>query len=151
MKYTKRKIEVEAVQWNGDNREEIFDFARDAAYMSNDSMMIRTLEGDVTAAIGDYIIKGVKGELYPCKPDIFRETYYCAERPAGGFCNNLSFYRMSMDMNCSELAELCNISNQTILRYEWGQQTPTLSELVLLAKALKVSIDDLLLGEDKSN
>lgn len=151
MKYTKKKVEVEAIQWNGDNCEEILGFACGAAYMSNGIMRIRTLEGDVTATIGDYIIKGVKGELYPCKPDIFEETYHRNERPAGGFCNNLSFYRTSMDMSCSELAKLCNISDQTILRYEWGQQTPTPLEMVLLAKVLKISVDDLLLGEDKIN
>jgi hypothetical protein len=38
-------------------------------------MTIKTLEGDMTANVGDYIIKGVKGEFYPCKPDIFEQTY----------------------------------------------------------------------------
>jgi len=41
--------------------------------------VIRTLEGDHRADIGDYVIKGVKGELYPCKPDIFHITYECVE------------------------------------------------------------------------
>lgn len=41
----------------------------------NETMTIKTLEGDMTANIGDYIIKGVKGEFYPCKPDIFKQTY----------------------------------------------------------------------------
>lgn len=43
------------------------------------SMKISTLEGEVTASEGDYIIKGVKGEFYPCKPDIFKETYDIVE------------------------------------------------------------------------
>lgn len=38
-------------------------------------ILIRTLEGDMSASIGDYIIKGVAGEFYPCKPDIFAATY----------------------------------------------------------------------------
>ena len=38
-------------------------------------MMIKTLEGEVVASIGDYIIKGINGEIYPCKPDIFEKTY----------------------------------------------------------------------------
>ena len=42
-------------------------------------MYIRTLEGTMRAEIGDWIIKGVKGELYPCKPDIFEATYELAE------------------------------------------------------------------------
>ncbi|MGZ1491505.1 hypothetical protein [Brevibacterium sediminis] len=39
------------------------------------SLMIRTMEGDMRASLGDYIIKGVQGEFYPCKPDIFHATY----------------------------------------------------------------------------
>ena len=38
-------------------------------------MIIKTLEGNMAANIGDYVIKGVKGEIYPCKPDIFNMTY----------------------------------------------------------------------------
>lgn len=46
-------------------------------YQGGDSpyITIRTLEGDMRASFGDYIIKGVKGEIYPCKPDIFEATY----------------------------------------------------------------------------
>ena len=43
---------------------------------------IKTLEGNMKASLGDYIIKGVKGELYPCKPDIFAATY--EEEPTNG-------------------------------------------------------------------
>ena len=43
------------------------------------ALMIRTLEGDMRATPGDYIIKGVKGEFYPCKPDIFEQSYDKAE------------------------------------------------------------------------
>ena len=45
---------------------------------------IKTLEGTMTAEPGDWIIKGVQGELYPCKPDIFRATYEPAEAPQNG-------------------------------------------------------------------
>lgn len=45
------------------------------AYQTDKEMIIHTLEGDMKADIGDYIIKGVDGELYPCKPDIFKRTY----------------------------------------------------------------------------
>ncbi len=44
----------------------------------DDHLVIRTLEGDHRADIGDWIIKGVQGELYPCKPDIFEQTYEAA-------------------------------------------------------------------------
>ncbi|HWQ95907.1 MAG TPA: hypothetical protein VN368_00905 [Candidatus Methylomirabilis sp.] len=45
------------------------------AFQTNCELTIRTLEGEMTAHPGDWIIKGVNGELYPCKPDIFEKTY----------------------------------------------------------------------------
>lgn len=45
------------------------------AYQTDKEMIIHTLEGDMKASVGDYIITGVHGEQYPCKPDIFQETY----------------------------------------------------------------------------
>ena len=66
-------------KWDGKNIEEIKAFVG-TSYIGgeNDSdkkLVISTLEGDMLASIGDYIIKGVKGEFYPCKPDIFENTY----------------------------------------------------------------------------
>lgn len=45
------------------------------AYQTDEEMIIPTLEGDMKASVGDYIITGVNGEQYPCKPDIFEKTY----------------------------------------------------------------------------
>ena len=45
------------------------------AYQTDREITIHTLEGDLMASVGDYIITGVKGEKYPCKPDIFKKTY----------------------------------------------------------------------------
>ena len=79
-KYVKRPVEIEAVQWTGDNRPEIWDFCS-LCYFNMDiesgelKLMIQTLEGTMEASKGDYIIKGVKGEFYPCKEDIFLLTY----------------------------------------------------------------------------
>ena len=79
-KYRKKPVEIEAVQWTGDNRDEIWEFCP-LSYFNTDletgtlSLMVQTLEGSMQASIGDYIIKGVKGEFYPCKPDIFDMTY----------------------------------------------------------------------------
>lgn len=79
-KYRKKPVEIEALQWTGDNRDEIWKFCS-MAYFNTDvatgdlSLMIQTLEGSMQASIGDYIIKGVKDEFYPCKPDIFDMTY----------------------------------------------------------------------------
>lgn len=45
------------------------------AYIAREETIIHTLEGDMKADAGDYIITGIKGEQYPCKPDVFRRTY----------------------------------------------------------------------------
>lgn len=76
MKYRKKPVEVEAIQFLGDV-EEAFEFTEGKALFSLDDfgMEIETLEGKMIAKYDDYIIKGVQGEFYPCKPDIFKETY----------------------------------------------------------------------------
>ena len=86
-KYRKKPVEVEAVQWTGTNKEEIDNFVGDSAMWLHDLVYrphdyeegyilnIQTLEGTMRAKVGDYIIKGVNGEFYPCKPDIFEKTY----------------------------------------------------------------------------
>jgi endo-1,4-beta-mannosidase len=74
--YRKKPVVIEAVQWTGDNRSEIFDFVGKFAVWGDVSgMIIKTLEGQHIASVGDYIIKGVNGEFYPCKPEIFEKTY----------------------------------------------------------------------------
>lgn len=55
-------------------------------HASVDGCIIKTLEGDHLARIGDYIIRGVAGELYPCKPDIFTRTYEPASQGVG-YCD----------------------------------------------------------------
>ena len=47
--------------------------------MFSSDLLIQTLEGEMIASKGDYIIKGIKGEIYPCKPDIFKDTYDLVE------------------------------------------------------------------------
>jgi hypothetical protein len=77
-KFMKKPVVIEAVQWTGDNINEIFELTRAHSvgedFLSSE-LTIPTLEGDMIARKGDYIIRGIKGEIYPCKPDIFEETY----------------------------------------------------------------------------
>lgn len=74
--YVKKPIPVEAIQWTGENKKEIENFCGEAAWFSSDEELgILTLEGMMIATKGDYIIKGVDGEFYPCKEDIFKKTY----------------------------------------------------------------------------
>ena len=66
---------IEAIRFIGSNYEEIREFIGQNTLCSDSSIVIPTLEGDMVAQKGDYIIKGVQGEFYPCNPDIFAETY----------------------------------------------------------------------------
>lgn len=85
-RYRKRPVEVDAVHYDGTNFDQV------QAFMSRDGrvkekhlpgpgrgmhpgIVIHTLEGDMTASVGDWIIRGVAGELYPCKPGVFEATY----------------------------------------------------------------------------
>jgi len=74
-RYRKRPVVVEAVQFTGGNFKEIEGFVGAAAEFFTKELVIDTREGPLHASPGDFIIKGVKGEFYPCKPDIFEATY----------------------------------------------------------------------------
>jgi hypothetical protein len=79
MKYRKKPVLIEAVQY-GPYHMPTVDLAIHLEgcagwYVTDDGIIIPTLEGDHLATVGDWIIKGVKDEFYPCKPDIFALTY----------------------------------------------------------------------------
>ena len=81
----KKPVIIEYVQWTGTNVSEIMSFCGSAAHdiyqinLANMpveySLIIKTLEGNMRVEPGDYIIKGVHGEFYPCKSNVFKETY----------------------------------------------------------------------------
>lgn len=77
--YRKKPVVISAVQWTGENVNEILEFCVDAKFWveigGSKKLEIQTLEGTMRADIWDYIIRGVKGEFYPCKPDVFEKTY----------------------------------------------------------------------------
>lgn len=82
MKYRKKPVVIEAVQFydNHDSLTKLSSLGLDPVNVSHaipsmPVLKIETLEGTMTATEGDYIIKGVQGEFYPCKPDIFEQTY----------------------------------------------------------------------------
>lgn len=79
-KYKKRPVVVEAEQFLMSTKDRVFNWIRctccpDFDEEGEPTLRIQTLEGDMTAVLGDWIIKGVAGEFYPCKPDIFEATY----------------------------------------------------------------------------
>lgn len=84
--FRKKPVVIEAMRFEGDNHFRIKQWSDGQVYVSpvleptKDNptgcyLQIKTLEGVMTAIVGDWIIKGVKGEFYPCKPDIFAATY----------------------------------------------------------------------------
>ena len=85
-KYAKKPLIVEALKWDGNNRSEIFDFCS-LSYVnyeygsSEPKLMIQTLEGPMQASVGDYIIKGIKGEFYITNKKNFLEEYEEAYEP----------------------------------------------------------------------
>jgi hypothetical protein len=136
--YRKKPVVIEAIQWNGKNHREMHDFLGGnpdnymdtcGSYFRIDhakvegGLIILTLEGEHIATIGDWIIKGVKGEFYPCKPDIFAQTYEPAapSQPAVEvwsvrdneiLLNNTFIFRVNNQLTanviCSELNRLEN-------------------------------------------
>ncbi|WP_313813007.1 hypothetical protein [Glutamicibacter sp.] len=86
LKFRKKPVVIEAFQLTETNRGEILQWAKSNAPLGTliravpksghaHQMLVHTLEGTMTANVGDYIIRGVQGEFYPCKPDIFEQTY----------------------------------------------------------------------------
>lgn len=80
-RYIKKPVVIEALKFNGLNIDEVQEFLGESNFewCPNEQFeydcYIKTLEGTMRADAGDYIIKGIKGEFYPCKPDIFKLTY----------------------------------------------------------------------------
>ena len=77
MLYRKKPVVIDAFQWKDKPcfPKEFEGLHPIAKITDDEKLAIETLEGIITASDGDYIIKGVNGEFYPCKPDIFEKTY----------------------------------------------------------------------------
>lgn len=90
MLFKKKPVVIEAVEWTGENYEEVCAFTGNKSSLDKsvggdeggngfpqiyERLVIPTLEGSMVARKGDWIIKGIRGEFYPCKPDIFWQTY----------------------------------------------------------------------------
>lgn len=83
--YRKKPVIIQAIQWTGENRGEVLNFANSGPAPSwggdfvvdraSKEVVITTLEGQMRAGVGDWIIRGVQGEYYPCKAVIFEMTY----------------------------------------------------------------------------
>ena len=85
--YRKKPVVIEAIQledlevYTLMSIQHLVGLGKDIFEVKGDGLIIKTLEGDMRASIGDWIIRGVQGELYPCKPDIFEKTYELVGSP----------------------------------------------------------------------
>ena len=112
MKYRKKPVVVEAVQYTGSNQEEILLFCKSAnckLSKNPNNLIIKTLEGEMEASVNDYIIKGVEGKFCPCKPDIFNKTYVPAtdeitdkEYPDYWAKREKQLYRIHLEEKCDK-------------------------------------------------
>lgn len=105
MKYRKKPVVIEAFQlerrelnwpqWAHDALTENIIISHNTGKWHNPSeetyLTIKTLEGDHKASLGDFIIQGIKGEIYPCKPDIFEATYEEVKEEKSDYEHDLGF------------------------------------------------------------
>ncbi len=76
MLYQTRVVHKQAIQWTGENLHALKDFAGDNLnFIADVGLIINTLEGSMKASIDDYIIRGLEGEFYACKPTVFEKSY----------------------------------------------------------------------------
>ena len=75
MRYKKKPIEIDAMQWTGENREALSVFMGQRGFINGKHVEIFTLEGVMSASPGDWIIRGIVGELYPCTQYVFEQSY----------------------------------------------------------------------------
>ena len=88
-RYASRVVEISSMQLNESSRDDILSWIRDSggdasAFAENGNIVINTLEGQMTASPGDWIIQGTEGEFYPCKPSVFRRKYEESSRDGLG-------------------------------------------------------------------
>ncbi len=83
-RFRKKPIVIEAMQYRGgmNSRDEIVAWSGRAVLEEEGWLLVATLEGPMRAHPGDWIIRGVAGEFYPCKPEIFEQTYEAVGEPA---------------------------------------------------------------------
>lgn len=133
--FKKKPITIEAKQFNGtiESGKEIIKWSDEAVWYLEDSVIdngklcIMTLEGVMTASVGDWIIKGVHDEFYPCKPDIFAKTYEMIsdEYPS----NNKQLYMMGRENATIDITNQIN---------KWDGETET-----ALGKLLNEKFNDI--------
>ena len=79
MRYRKKPVVIDAIRWTGENRDEVEAWSGGEIECIGHVAVVPTLEGEMRGDVGDWLIRGVQGEYYPCKDEIFLATYEPAE------------------------------------------------------------------------
>lgn len=127
--YRKKPLVIEAIKWEGVLTEEVMDFVGVENLGGQEfNFKIKTLEGYVNVSEGDYIIKGVKGEFYPCKPDIFEMTYdeayvrvtgdFGGKRYGAELLDNARLMRSILSLEVGKKVCVSSYSKDVILKIE---------------------------------
>lgn len=116
MKYIKKPEIIEAVQWTGNNYEEIRNFIGIILKNRDGNLHIKTPEGELHVSIGDYIIKSVYGEFYPCKPDIF-DKIYTPTKTADEMFKSIGYEKTFL---CDGTPAYCNDEEELEITWENG-------------------------------
>ena len=110
-KFVKKPVVIEAIQYDGANITEIESFVGaklPTVWLSveDTQLVIPTLEGDMKVSKGDYVIKGIKGEFYPCKPDVFKSTYNVVEDNNGILSEGEKRVRTNFNVSSSKSVDI---------------------------------------------
>jgi hypothetical protein len=147
-KYTKKPVTIEAILWTGHNLREVIAFTglhpsaekwsweEYCEVVRTEGLKIFTLEGPLLARIEDYIIKGVNGEFYPCKPDIFEKTY----TPGMGSdeLTTLLAVRQERDRIKRHMTSLMCAVNAVTAPYRHGQPVPRMRLEMLSSRQIAI-------------
>ena len=109
-KFVKKPVVIEAIQYNGMNITEVESFVGaklPTVWLSVEEtqLILSTLEGDMKVSKGDYVIKGIKGEFYPCKPDVFKSTYNVVEDNNGILSEGEKRVRTNFNVSSSKAVD----------------------------------------------
>lgn len=103
-KFRKKPLEIEAIQWDGNNTEQVLDFTGHWAYLYGDQITITNFNSSAKANKGDWIVKDVNGEFKPVKDSVFKQTY--EPIPEDKKVNNVYLHPKCVFMYCPN-AEIC--------------------------------------------
>lgn len=119
--FRKKSVAIEAVQYNGRNTADIHEFCGSVVLepvIPNGTMPfleIVTLEGNMKAIPSDWIIKGVNGEFYPCKPDVFEKTYENEEQISKNSIDKINSFKEAATPLMVWMKKNCNPHSRVIV------------------------------------